>query len=245
MKPLNADLLSSIKNITSWVNQNHWAEMSAGNFSVWRGQKKQPYRIATKKALTLDFHKPLESLANGLILISKSGSRFRDIAHQPQAHLGFIAINASGTCGTAFSPYGKDFYPSSEWWIHLLSHHTLQRNHPEKIALLHAHTLYSTALAKHYPKVSAEKINAFLSQSHHEMKLVFPKGIGFTYPHEPGSNELAHETAQCFADFDVIWWPRHGSISTGKSLEEAFDRMDTSEKNAQLAMLGINENFLE
>ena len=52
----------------------------------------------------------------------------------------------------------------------------------------------------------------------------------------PGTDEVAASLAPLFAHHDVILLERHGAIALGRSIAEAFERMETLERVARVAL---------
>ena len=53
----------------------------------------------------------------------------------------------------------------------------------------------------------------------------------------PGTGEVAASLAPLWADHDVLMLERHGALALGRTLAEAFDRLETLERVARMAVL--------
>src|SRR5512133_623264 len=53
----------------------------------------------------------------------------------------------------------------------------------------------------------------------------------------PGTDEVPASLAPFLADHDVLLLERHGALALGRTLSEAFDRMETLERVARLALV--------
>jgi L-fuculose-phosphate aldolase len=53
----------------------------------------------------------------------------------------------------------------------------------------------------------------------------------------PGTDELPRALAPLLARHDVLLLERHGALALGRTLQEAFDRMETLERVARVALL--------
>jgi L-fuculose-phosphate aldolase len=52
----------------------------------------------------------------------------------------------------------------------------------------------------------------------------------------PGTSEVAASLAPLWADHDVLMLERHGALALGRTLAEAFDRLETLERVARMAL---------
>lgn len=114
--------------------------------------------------------------------------------------------------------------PSSEMEIHLAAY----RLRPEVGAVVHAHpkTVVAHTLA------SKPFFSAALPES------LVALGRIPTVPYEtPGSSALALKMERALANQDAIVMERHGAITLGRNLLEAYDRMETLEHAAQILYL--------
>lgn len=113
--------------------------------------------------------------------------------------------------------------PSIEHKFHL----ALYNKNPEINAVVHCHPLYCTTLA-----TIGKKINTCLT----------PEGIMLlgevpTVPYfTPGSDELVKAVEQ-YSDSMAMLLAKHGAITQGKTLEEAYNRMEELEFQAHMQLL--------
>lgn len=67
-----------------------------------------------------------------------------------------------------------------------------------------------------------------------ETRAFCPKGLGIVRYELPGSETLADRTIEQLARYDVVMWEKHGALAIGEDFIEAFDRIDTLSKSAQI-----------
>jgi len=110
--------------------------------------------------------------------------------------------------------------PSSELRIHLAAY----RLRPEIGAVVHAHPKTVVAL-------SLASIDAMFTAL---PETVVALGLIGSVPYEtPGSPALASEMESALENHDAIVMERHGAITLGRNLFEAYERMETLEHAAQ------------
>jgi L-fuculose-phosphate aldolase len=122
--------------------------------------------------------------------------------------------------------------PSSELRIHLAAY----RLRPEIGAVVHAHpkTIVALSLA------SIDVMFTALPET------VVALGLIGSAPYEtPGSSALASVMESALENHDAIVMERHGAITLGRNLFEAYDRMETLEHAAQTLYLAQSLGSIE
>lgn len=117
----------------------------------------------------------------------------------------------------------SDGRPSMEKTFHMAFYNA----DPETNAVIHCHPLYCTALA-----VRGEKIRSSLTPEGVILLGDVPMIGYFT----PGSKKLAEAVAG-HTSSKAMLMARHGAITKGRTVEEAFNRMEELEFQAKLQML--------
>ena len=117
----------------------------------------------------------------------------------------------------------SDGKPSMEKGFHT----ALFNANPETASVIHCHPLYCTALA-----VKGEKIKSTLTPEGVILLGEVPTIGYFT----PGSKKLVDAVAE-HSSCKAMLMERHGAITQGRTLEEAFNRMEELEFQAKLQML--------
>ncbi|MEN8164680.1 MAG: class II aldolase/adducin family protein [Acidobacteriota bacterium] len=122
--------------------------------------------------------------------------------------------------------------PSSELRIHLASY----RLRPEVHAVVHAHP--KTVVAH-----SLASINLMFTAL---PETVAALGMIRSVPYEtPGTSALALKMEGALADHNAVVMERHGAITLGRTLLEAYDRMETLEHAAQTLYLAETLGTIE
>jgi len=113
--------------------------------------------------------------------------------------------------------------PSIETGMHL----ALYRKNSSVNAVVHCHPLYCTALA-----VRGEKVKSSLTPE----GILLLGDVPMVRYITPGSAELADAVSEC-SDSVAILLERHGAVTQGNTLEEAYNRMEELEFQAHLQMI--------
>jgi L-fuculose-phosphate aldolase len=117
----------------------------------------------------------------------------------------------------------SDGKPSIEHKFHL----ALYAADPETGSVIHCHPLYCTALA-----VAGEKIKSGLTPE----GVLLLGDVPLVGYHTPGSKELVKAVKE-HASARAMLLAKHGAITQGRTLEEAYNRMEELEFQAKLQLL--------
>jgi len=113
--------------------------------------------------------------------------------------------------------------PSIETKFHL----AIYKANKEANAVVHCHPLYCTALA-----IEGKKITFDLTPE----GILLLGDVPMVKYRTPGSKELVDEVAKNSKSYAMIM-ERHGALTYGRNLEEAFNRMEELEFQAHLHMI--------
>jgi len=117
----------------------------------------------------------------------------------------------------------SDGKPSVEKKFHI----ELLKANPETASVIHCHPLYCTVLA-----VRGEKIRSTLTPEGVLLLGEVPMIRYFT----PGTKKLSDAVAE-HSSYRAMLMERHGAITQGRTIEEAFNRMEELEFQAKLQIL--------
>lgn len=113
--------------------------------------------------------------------------------------------------------------PSSEFALHA----ALYAVRPDVMAVVHAHPPLATA----FTVAGKSLATPFLTE------VVLSLGAIPTAPYaDPGSVEVAAGAARLLATHDACLLDHHGAVTVGRSLAEAFQRMEVVEQTARVAI---------
>jgi L-fuculose-phosphate aldolase len=154
-------------------------------------------------------------LNENCILITPAGI---DKARVSQADMVNISIDGQVLAGM--------HQPSSEYRLHL----EIYKRRPEIKAVCHAHPIYATSFA-----VAGKPLN----------KVILPEivaAIGLIPISDygiPGTADLAHKVGKLARDFNTVLIKNHGAVTLGENLEEAYNRMELTERYARILLSAI------
>lgn len=115
--------------------------------------------------------------------------------------------------------------PSSEWRLHA----AVYRVRPDVGAIVHAHPPYATAHAV----ARRPLIGALLP----EAVLVLGGDVPLTPYAMPGTPEVGEGVARLARDHQAVLLANHGAVAFGHDLEDAYRRMETVERLAEVSVL--------
>jgi rhamnulose-1-phosphate aldolase len=220
-----------------------WAEASAGNMSLRLSVLPEaisklapdPKRI---HAAALD----MTDLVGDYFLVTASGSRMREIAAEPEKGLCLVKI---------IDP--KRFWLldggeklSSEWPTHAGLHALFKENRNGERAVVHCHPLSLIVLSHIF--ADEKDMNERIFRLQNETRLFVPEMLGLIPYAITGTRTLAKVSKEKLKKFRLALWDKHGVIASGRSLNQALDRIEVVEKAAaiylQLKSLGIDPEGL-
>jgi L-fuculose-phosphate aldolase len=117
--------------------------------------------------------------------------------------------------------------PSMEYLMHLY----VYKQRPDVNAIIHAHPFYSTLF-------SASNSSINLSYTSEAYKNIATIGVAKYYT--MGTTELANEVSKISKTHNVILMENHGVLTVGKSLLEAFYRLEVLEQAARMTFYSIS-----
>ncbi len=117
--------------------------------------------------------------------------------------------------------------PSSERYLHL----EIYKKREDVNAIIHTHSLIST-----YLSLIDKKIELLTPEGE-----IFLKNVGYVDYYPPGSYELAKKVAEKTEDCIIL--KKHGVVCLGKTLKEAYIKVEVLEEQAKLTLLKLLNSF--
>lgn len=174
-----------------------------------KSQLVQYSRLAHERGLTAAFGGNLSIRQGKLIFIKATGAVMDDMTKEQVA-----VIDMNGKQLSAIRP-------SSEYRLHL----AIYRDRPDVKAIAHLHPPYSiiaaTMLEMELPIITPEA----------ELYL---RRIPIVPFRPAGTKELAEAVAEVICQSDAVLMEKHGIVTVGKSLREAFYKAELVEESAKL-----------
>lgn len=230
-----SDYLKDISHVARCLYSRGWAEANAGNISVRLSQKEHISNyIGVSQEIPLET--PLDILKEEWFLVTSTGSRMRDIEHDPEKGVCLVNILEDGSGIRVFQlAEGEPCQlPSSELPSHLAIHQMLRKkNRPEK-SVIHTHCTELIALNHIKDLLDEESINRLLYSMHPEIQILLPDKIGFIPFTMPGTFEIAEKTVKKFESHRIVLWEKHGCLAIGENIPAAFDLIEIVAKSAKI-----------
>ncbi|MBP9036593.1 MAG: class II aldolase/adducin family protein [Candidatus Cloacimonas sp.] len=221
------DLILRISKIAKVIHQQGWAEANAGNISIRISNMLIPF--IQKNGWENNY--PYQDW----FLVSKTGSRFRDMIDEPENCLMIIGV------GNEEHYFPEDAKPTSEW----LCHRKMQEmnKNTNLSCILHTHPTEVIALSntsffidnKKYPKC----LNEHFYEALPEIRLFLPQGIAIADYAPPGSSVLAKKSCKSINDKQALIWEKHGLLVIAENIDIALDLTEVINKAAKLCLLKL------
>jgi ribulose-5-phosphate 4-epimerase/fuculose-1-phosphate aldolase len=152
---------------------------------------------------------------NRMLLTKVSGAPMWRIARNPRPYLCFVSLPPSGF---HFRTVPAAVVPTSEIRVHIAVQRIIFQYSPQERVLLHTHPLELVKFTRCYS--DHLKLNAFLNSNRALKKKQLTVTAIRRLP--SGSRALALETARAFRKVELVIWPAHGVIASGKTVYAAF-----------------------
>lgn len=223
-------IISDISVICSIAWENGWAEANAGNISIDVSSLMEIDDYSYFQKTELD--QKYKNLNNKILLLTASGSRFREISDTPLEHIGLIKFSEDGN----YKYLLKDFKPTSELETHLIIHN-IESNIKNKV-VLHAHPdeLIALSFLKKFKKIEFSYHKMF-SSILPEVDAIIDDGIAYIPFYPPGSLGLVKASERKLNMNNFLIWERHGVVSIAEDLNKAYDKIDILNKAAKIYLL--------
>jgi len=228
------EILASIGAGGSQVAEIEASEGAAGNISVYVGwpiEVRRHFPILEEIALP----QPAPHLANGILIVTGSGRRLRDIASDPAANLGVVLISPDGASGTLHTAHNRLFERlTSEWNSHVAVHDdTVARTGTNFHAVVHAQPRHLTYLSQIPDYRDEDFLNRRLLRWEPETIINLPSGIGILPFMLPGSTLLMDANVKSLRSHRIVVWAKHGVMARSDiSVKRAVDRIEYAETAA-------------
>ncbi|WP_440895253.1 rhamnulose-1-phosphate aldolase [Amphibacillus sp. Q70] len=210
-----------------------WDEKNGGNISYLLSADELSEFILDENPRTFVLNGIPENMIGKYIVITASGSNFRLIKDFLEETVGIIKVTEKGY--EIIAGFQQDNKPTSEIYMHLLSHsarldvdanhRVIVHNHATEIsAMTFVHELEEKAFSRTLWGIITECI------------VVFPDGVGVLPWMVCGNEEIGKCTAEKLTYCRIVIWSHHGILTSGSSLNDAFGLIETVNKAAKIYM---------
>lgn len=224
------ELLERVREVAGQINRAGWAEANAGNISINITDIATPVYPYGKEGEQVRWY-----------IVSRTGSRYRDLARYPLPHL--LLISLSDGAETVYPP---DANPTSEWTCHRLLQQRLNNAHSDCRVVLHAHPDSVILLSQLDIYKQPVLLNKALRKALPEFALYLPEGVATAQYAPPGSQELANCSLDAIGNARALIWQGHGLLTLAPDCDLALDLMQVAEKAARLLLerFRLTKNWL-
>lgn len=206
-----------------------WDEANGGNITYLLTAEEEAalhYKPGTGRRV--DLKDIPAKVRNRFVLVTATGSFFRELDDNPDQLLGIVYVPLEGDYyEIAFGLEGNG--PTSELPSHLASHAVRLEQDPEQRVIMHNHATHVLEMTHVGPQDSKEFTRA-LWRIITEAIVLFPDGIGFVPWCVCGGQSIADKTNEQMRNCRIVVWQYHGVLTAGKSLHDAFGLLETVDK---------------
>ena len=171
-------------------------------------------------------------LPHGVLIITGTGRRLREIANRPDAVLCAVVVDEAGSATLHRAP-GHLVEPTSEIDSHVDIHAACLGGSPAPHAVIHAQPPKLTWLS-HIPAYrNMARLNRQLLRWQPETIVMLPEGIEILPFETPGTPEQGVGTARAMLHHRLVVWARHGVVArSARGPLAAADLIDYAEAAA-------------
>lgn len=123
------------------------------------------------------------------------------------------------------SPDGENLTPKLKPSMETQMHLNIYKSRPDVLAIVHSHPVYASTFA-----VAGMAVDSAITGEARYML----GNVGLVEYHLMGSSRLADACAKVMSTTNAAIMVKHGAITVGKTLFEAFDRMEVLENTAHI-----------
>ncbi|MFA0088189.1 rhamnulose-1-phosphate aldolase [Vibrio sp. 10N.261.51.F12] len=236
--------IEKVSEVSQYLWQREWAERNGGNISVDVTDLFDKIPQVNVQEKTLPLQLPIES-ANRIYYVKGTGQRIRELRNPEYAGC-VLKINSEAN-GYQIIWGGKasnDFAPTSEFISHIKILVAKNKAGSDHKSVVHTHPLELIALSHHTDiSKSSELFTHTCWKMLPEVRAFVPRGIGMIPYCLPSSEELADGTTASLLVNDVAIWEKHGAMSSGVDVLQAFDFIDVANKGAKLYLMCLSAGY--
>lgn len=234
--------VNDVAEVAGYLWQKGWAERNGGNITInitaiVDDEIKSLPSITEKIAIG----RTLPLLKGAFFFCKGTNRRMRDLARWPMDNGAVIRI--TDDCAHYEIIADKAVKPTSELASHLSIHHYFLETGSSYRAVVHTHPIDLIAMTHNPAFLKKDVLTDLLWSMIPETRAFCPRGLGIIPYKMPSSFELADATIQELSEYDVVMWEKHGVVSVGEDVMEAFDMIDTLSKSAQIYLTAKSMGF--
>jgi rhamnulose-1-phosphate aldolase len=241
-RPALATRIDDAAEVAGYLWQKGWAERNGGNLTLnVTADTDNALRALPALGDPIPIGRTLPHLKGAYFFCKGTNLRMRDLARRPMENGAIIRIldDAAHYVLVGYRP----IRPTSELAAHLSIHNYLIGKNSSYRAVLHTHPTDLVAMTHHAPFLEKNVLTRLLWSMIPETRAFCPLGLGIIPYALPGSFALADATVAALDEYDVVMWEKHGVTAVGETLGDAFDKVDTLSKSAQIYLTAKGMGF--
>lgn len=235
-------VLKDVAEISQYIWESGWSASCGGNLSVDVTDLLNSDEGVAPDTWDAALPVAMPELAGRSLLVTVSGSRFRDVPRRPEHTLLIMQISSMGDQYRVLWGAEGNGRPTIELLPHLKVHGSLRSRGMPQLAVLHTHPQHLIAMT-HLPEYRNPDFVRVLQTSQTTAKVFLREGVGMTRFMPMGSEQLAERTVDLLRGRRAVIWERHGCLAIGCDVFEAFDITDLLEKAAQVFLLCVASGY--
>lgn len=241
-RPALAREVNKVAEVAGYLWQKGWAERNGGNITVNITEFIDD-EIKAMPAISdaIQIGTTLPHLKGCYFYCKGTQMRMRDLARWPMENGSIIRI--LDDCASYVIIADNPVKPTSELPSHLSVHNYLIGKGSTYKASVHTHPIELVALSHNKKYMEKDVATNLLWSMIPETKAFCPRGLGMIPYQLPSSVELADATIKELADYDVVFWEKHGVFAVENDVMAAFDQIDVLNKSAQIYIAAKNMGF--
>lgn len=234
---LDLPAVRDVCDLTYKMWQKGWDEAYGGNVTYLLTPEEASalgYVPGTGRAARLTEGIP-EGVRGRYVLVTATGSYFREIKDDPEHLLGIVYLPREGSEYEVVAGLAGN-RPTSELASHLMTHAVRLAADPAQRVVMHNHATHVLAMT-HCGPTDEREFTLALWRMITEGIMVFPDGVGLVPWCTCGTPKIAYETNEKMRTRRVVVWQYHGVFTTGDSMREAFGLLETVDKCCEAWLL--------
>lgn len=233
-KFIESEIIKELADLTYTMWSMGWDEKNGGNVSIILSEEQISQLESSQASQKVSLANIPTNLVGKYILITASGSNFRVLRNDLIHCTGVVKVTADGY--EIVWGFADNNRPTSEIYMHLLSHSARVSVDPTHRVIVHNHATEISAMTFVH-ELDEQKLTRTLWGIITECVVVFPDGIGVLPWMVCGNEDIGVATAKKMLDCRIVIWAHHGILASGSSLEDALGLIETVNKAAKIYMM--------
>jgi rhamnulose-1-phosphate aldolase len=234
--------IGEVAEVAGYLWQKGWAERNGGNITLnITDTVDDEIRKMSAISDIVPIGRKLPHLKGAYFFCKGTNMRMRDLARRPMENGSVIRI--LDDCSHYVIIADRPVKPTSELASHLSMHNYLIGKGSDYKAVLHTHPTDLIAMTHHPAFLEKDVLTYLLWSMIPETRAFCPRGLGIIPYALPSSFDLADATIRELDEYDVVMWEKHGVCAVGENIMEAFDKVDTLSKSAQIYLTAQSMGF--